>query len=174
MAPGRSMPSPIPSVEQGHRTSLRAVEALRAKFGEALRDHLSFRDEETVHVDPARLFDICRFLKDEPDLAYIYLVDITAIHWLEREYEYEVAYLLCSLRDNSLLRLKVRAGGSTGVTAVPTVTGVWATADWHEREEWDKVGVLFAGHPNLKRILMPEDWEGHPLRKDYPVEGIGA
>ncbi|MGE5663915.1 MAG: NADH-quinone oxidoreductase subunit C, partial [Deltaproteobacteria bacterium] len=113
----------------------------------------------------ARLVEISRWLKESPEFAYIYLVDITATHWLERDYEYEVAYLLCSLKNNSLLRLKVRPAGGGG--SVPTVTEVWRTADWQEREEWDKVGVVFTGHPNLKRILMPEDWEGHPLRKDY-------
>lgn len=170
MTPGTA----IPGVEQGRQASLKAIEEVSAAFGDAIREHVSFRDEETLYIDPARLVEICRYLKNEPALAYRYLVDITAIHWLESPHEYEVAYLLCSLKNNSLLRLKVRSGGSTGVDAVPTVTGVWGAADWNEREEWDKVGVVFAGHPNLKRILMPEDWEGHPLRKDYPVEGIGA
>jgi NADH-quinone oxidoreductase subunit C len=166
--------TPVPGVESGLQATRRAVEAIGASFGDAVRDRVSFRDEETLYVDPARLVAICRFLKETPAHSYAYLVDITAIHWLEREHEYEVAYLLCSLKNNSLLRLKVRAGGDTGVASVPTVTGVWAGADWNEREEWDKVGVVFAGHPNLTRILMPEDWEGHPLRRDYPVEGIGA
>ena len=164
----------MPTVASGHETTLRAVEKLRELFGAAVYDHVSFRDEETLYVDPARLVEICRWLKSEAALAFDYLVDVTAIHWLDREYEYEVAYLMCSLKNNSLLRLKVRAGGSTGVDSIASLTGVWATADWQEREEWDKVGVVFSGHPNLKRILMPEDWEGHPLRKDYPVEGIGA
>jgi NADH-quinone oxidoreductase subunit C len=170
MPPG----SAIPSVESGRQTTAKAVSKLRAAFGAAVLEQVTFRQEETLYVEPARLVEICRFLKDDADLACDYLIDITAIHWLERDYEYEVAYLVCSLKNNALLRLKVRAGGTTGVDSLPTVTGVWATADWHEREEWDKVGVVFAGHPNLKRILMPEDWEGHPLRKDYPVEGIGA
>ncbi|HZI94950.1 MAG TPA: NADH-quinone oxidoreductase subunit C [Patescibacteria group bacterium] len=170
MTPGTA----IPGVEQGLKASQRAVESLRSLFGDAIREQVSFRGEETLYLDPARLVEICRHLKNDAALSYRYLVDITAIHWLDAPHEYEVAYLLCSLQNNSLLRLKVRAGGTTGVDAVPTVTGVWAAADWNEREEWDKVGVVFAGHPNLKRILMPEDWEGHPLRKDYPVEGIGA
>ena len=167
-------PPPIPGMAQGHETSLRAIEMLRGRFGDAILEHGSFRDEETLLVDPVRLVEICRYLKETPGLTYRYLVDVTASHWMERPYEYEVAYLLCSLENNSLLRLKVRAGGASGPATVPTVTGVWATADWHEREEWDLVGVVFSGHPNLKRILMPEDWEGHPLRKDYPMEGIGA
>ena len=170
MAP-LDLPKQIPGVEHGGETSRRAVDAMRAAFGDAIGDHVAFRGEETLYVDPAKLVEIGRRLKESPEFAYLYLVDITATHWLERDYEYEVAYLLYSFKHNSLLRLKVRpaAGG-----AVPTVTGVWRTADWHEREEWDKVGVVFTGHPNLRRILLPEDWEGHPLRKDYPVEGIGA
>ncbi len=155
----------------GRQSSLKAAQRLRERFPEAVRDHVSFRGEETVYVDPARVAEICCFLKDDPELSYEVLTDITAMHWLERDYDYEVAYLLSSMKNNSLLRLKVRL---SGCKQVPTVTGVWATADWHEREEWDKVGVEFTGHPNLKRILMPDDWEGHPLRKDYPMEGIGA
>jgi NADH-quinone oxidoreductase subunit C len=162
----------VPDVEHGRRTALSAVEALRAAFGGAIHDHVSFRGEETVHVDPARLVEIGRWLRESPELAYVFLTDITAIHWLERDTQYEVAYLLYSFRHNSRLRLKVRP--ADGGDRVPTVTGVWRAADWLEREEWDKVGVVFEGHPNLKRILLPEDWEGHPLRKDYPMEGIGA
>ena len=168
---GSGVTGTIPDMGHGKDVSRATVEALRARFGEAVTDHVSFRDEETVYVEPARLAEIARFLKDHPEFAYIYLTDITAIHWLDREFEYEVAYLLCSLKHNALLRLKVRLRGTDRVS---TVSGVWATADWLEREEWDKVGVVFEGHPNLKRILLPEDWEGHPLRKDYPMEGIGA
>ena len=169
-------PPRSPDVAHGRAASLQAIWTVRQSFPEAVLDHVTFRDEETIRVDPARLVDICRTLKADPGLAYVVLTDITATHFLEREYDYEVAYLLYSLKNNSLLRLKLRlSGGAAGEPArAPSVTGVWSTADWLEREEWDKVGVVFEGHPNLKRILMPEDWEGHPLRRDYPVEGIGA
>lgn len=167
-------PTSTPSAAQGRATAARAAAMVRERFGEAVIEHVTFRDEETLRVDPARLVEICRFLRDEPQLSYEVLTDITAIHYLEREHEYAVAYLLSSMTTNSMLRLKVLVGGDLGPGSVPTVTGVWGTADWLEREEWDKVGVVFEGHPNLKRILMPEDWEGHPLRRDYPVEGIGA
>ncbi|HET6372303.1 MAG TPA: NADH-quinone oxidoreductase subunit C [Candidatus Polarisedimenticolia bacterium] len=162
---------PVPDVSRGRQSTLEAIEAVTSRYAGAVTGHVSFRDEETLTIEPAALVEICRFLKDDPALAYDYLIDITATHWLDNGDRYEVAYLLCSLKNNSLLRLKVRL---TGAEPVDTVTGIWATADWHEREEWDKVGVVFSRHPNLKRILMPEDWEGHPLRKDYPMEGIGA
>ncbi|MFQ5702378.1 MAG: NADH-quinone oxidoreductase subunit C [Acidobacteriota bacterium] len=171
---GMESAGPVRTMEHGRQTSRRAVEAVKEKFAGAVEEHISFRDEETILVPASRLVGIARFLKDDPDLAYIILTDVMAAHWLEGPYEYEVSYLLTSHKNNAILRLKVRAGGSTGTESVPTVTGVWETADWLEREEWDKVGIVFEGHPNLKRILLPEDWEGHPLRKDYPVEGIGA
>jgi len=166
--------APVPDVAHGQRVSARTVEALRGRFRDAILDHRTFRDEETVQVEPSRLVEICRYLKDEPDLAYNFLTDITATHWLDRDYAYEVAYLLYSLSNNSRVRIKVRLTGAPGSASVRTVAGVWGAADWLEREEWDKVGVVFEGHPNLRRILLPEDWEGHPLRRDYPVEGVGA
>jgi NADH-quinone oxidoreductase subunit C len=166
--------SPLATVAQGLETARHAVEMVRAAFPGAVIDHVTFRDEETIVVDTARLVDICLMLKRDPATAFLVLTDVTAIHWPERPYEYEVAYLLMSLKHNAMLRLKVRCGGEAGPARVPTVTGVWATADYQEREEWDKLGVVFDGHPNLKRILLPEDWEGHPLRKEYPMEGIGA
>ncbi len=168
------LPASIPDVEHGHKTALEAIEAVRARWPEAILGHVSFRDEESILIEAARLVEIGAFLKQDPKLAYIFLTDVMASHWLEKPWEYEVSYLLYSFKHNSILRLTVRAGGDMGPGEVPTVTGVWKTADWHEREEWDKVGVVFVGHPNLKRILLPEDWEGHPLRKDYPMEGIGA
>ena len=170
---GKPIPN-LPTPAHGHQTALEAAAAVKAKFPDAVLDHVSFREEETLRLDPGKLVDVCAFLKAHPDFLFASLVDITASHWLERDYEYEVAYLLMSMSRNAVLRLKVRAGGGGAPGHVPTVTGIWAAADWMEREEWDKVGVVFTGHPNLVRILMPEDWEGHPLRKDYPMEGIGA
>ena len=166
--------SPLATVEHGRETTRLAIEMVRTAFPGAVLEHVIFRDEETIVVETARLVEICRLLKRDPGSAFLFLTDITAIHWPERPYEYEVAYLLSSLKHNAMLRLKVRCGGDAGPAHVPTVTVVWATADYQEREEWDKLGVVFDGHPNLKRILLPEDWEGHPLRKEYPMEGIGA
>jgi len=168
------LPASLPDVEHGRRITLKAIETVRAKHPEAILGQVSFRGEETLLVDSAQLVAVCRTLKQESDLAFIFLTDIMASHWLEKPYEYEVSYLLYSLKHNAFLRLTVRVGGDLGPGELPTVTGVWRTADWQEREEWDKVGVVFTGHPNLVRILLPEDWEGHPLRKDYPMEGIGA
>lgn len=166
--------TPLATVAHGLEASRRAVELVRSSFPGAVVEHVTFRDEETIVIPPSRLVEIGRFLKTHAETAFVVLTDITAIHWPERPYEFEVAYLLSSMRHNALLRLKVRCGGEAGPARVPSVIGLWATADYQEREEWDKLGVVFEGHPNLKRILLPEDWEGHPLRKEYPVEGIGA
>ena len=166
--------TPIPTVEQGQATTLRAIDKVKEAFPGAVLEHATFRGEETIVVDPSRLPAICRALKTDPETAFLMLTDITAVHWPDRPYEYEVAYLLTSLKHNARLRLKVRCGGEAGPARVPSVISVWGGADYQEREEWDKLGVVFEGHPNLKRILLPEDWEGHPLRKEYPMEGIGA
>jgi len=116
-----------------------------------------------------RLLSACEFLKNDPELKFDFLSDITPVDRFPIEPRFEVNYHLVSLSRRERLRLKVRV--TTKDPAVPTVTGVWPTANWHEREAWDLMGVRFEGHPNLTRILMPDDWEGHPHRKDYPVEG---
>ena len=174
MREGSAFRGPMRPASHGAEVTKRAVEAVSARFGAAVRERISFRGEESLLLDGARLVDVCTFLRDDPELRFDVLTDVMAAHFLDRDYDYEVAYLLSSYPNNAVLRLLVRAGGRMGPGSVPTVSGVWGTADWQEREEWDKVGVLFAGHPNLKRILMPEVWEGHPLRRDYPMEGIGA
>jgi NADH-quinone oxidoreductase subunit C len=143
------------------------VEKVREKFGDALRGVVYFRGEETLVVDPARIVEICRFLKDDPEMGFNLLLDVTGIHFLEREYSYEVVYHLLSLTRKKRLRLRTRLG-EEGET--DSVTGVWATADWHEREAFDLVGIRFRGHPDLRRIIMPDDFEGHPLRRDFPLE----
>ncbi|HKY34120.1 MAG TPA: NADH-quinone oxidoreductase subunit C [Candidatus Polarisedimenticolia bacterium] len=162
------------TVEQGRETAARAAAWMEERFPGAVLERVEFRGELTLVLDAAALVPVARWLKEDPGLRFDVLTDVTAIHWPGRPHLFEVAYLLCSLSNNAVLRLKVRTGAGGSPARVPTVSGVWATADWHEREEWDKVGVVFEGHPNLKRILLPEDWEGHPLRKEYPVEGIGA
>src|SRR5262249_767656 len=112
-------------------------------------------------------------LRDAPALTYNYLADITAVDWLEREPRYDVVYHLLSLATNAVMRLKVRVGDeTTRHPTVPSVTAVWPAANWFEREVFDLFGIVFEGHPQLERILMPDDWVGHPLRKDYPLTGI--
>jgi NADH-quinone oxidoreductase subunit C len=146
------------------------LQRLRERFGDALLDVKVWRNETTVVVGPADLVGICRFLRDDPDLAFDFLADLTGVDRLklpESSPRFEVVYQLYSIQFKRRLRLKVRVDEGQ---PVPSVTGVWETANWHEREVHDLFGVSFQGHPDLRRILMPDDWEGHPLRKDYPVE----
>ncbi len=146
------------------------LQRLREQFGEALREVKVWRNETTVVLSPQDLVRVCRFLRDDPNMAFDLLSDVTAVDRLQLPQSsprYEVVYHLNSLQPWRRLRLKVRVDDGE---AIPTVTGVWETANWHEREVYDLFGVAFAGHPDLRRILMPDDWEGHPLRKDYPVE----
>ena len=145
----------------------REVEKVRERFGDALREVIYFRGEETLAVDPARIVEICRFLKEDPEMDFDMLLDVTGTHFLEREYSYEVAYLLLSLKRRVRVRLWARLGEEG---EIDTVSGVWRTADWHEREAYDLVGIRFRGHPDLRRIIMPDDFDGHPLRKDFPLE----
>ena len=145
----------------------REVEKVRERFGEALREVVYFRGEDTLVVDPAKIVDICRFLKEDPEMGFDFLVDITGIHYLERVYSYEVIYHLLSLPRRRRLRLRTRLGEEGKIASV---IGVWRGADWHEREAFDLVGIRFENHPDLRRILMPDDFDGHPLRKDFPLE----
>jgi NADH-quinone oxidoreductase subunit C len=121
-------------------------------------------DQKTIGVPSHSIMEVCRALRDQR--GFIFLADITAVDWWPREPRFEVVYHLASARDR--LRVKVRVAGSAA--RVPTVQSVWPAANWLEREVWDLFGVIFEGHGDLRRLLMPEDWEGHPLRKDFPVQ----
>jgi len=123
--------------------------------------------ERTIEIDAARIGAVCRVLKAEG--RFDRLADLTAADWHPREPRFEVVYHLHSMDLNRRLRVKCRLGG--GAAELDSVTSVWRSADWHEREVFDLFGIVFRGHPNLKRIMMPEDWDGHPLRKDYPIHG---
>jgi|SRR5687768_5301274 NADH-quinone oxidoreductase subunit C len=124
-------------------------------------------DVATVYVPADRLVETCRALRETPSLAFNVLLEVTAADYLPREPRFEVVYHLLSVANRLRLRLKVRvpSGG-----ALPTVQSVWRGAGWPERETWDMFGIVFEGHGDLRRLLMPEDWEGHPMRKDYPVQ----
>lgn len=149
------------------------VALLRDRFGEGVLEAAEHRGEMTIVVRPEIIAEVCLALRDDKNLAYNYLADITAVDWLERDPRYDVVYHLLSLATYAVVRLKVCVGDEeTPSPEIPTVTTVWPGADWFEREIYDLFGIRFAGHPNQTRILMPEDWVGHPLRKDYPLTGI--
>jgi NADH-quinone oxidoreductase subunit C len=127
------------------------------------------RDEMSIYVERSSIRDACVLLRDDGDCPFNYLADITCVDWFPSEPRFEVVYHLLSISKKERVRLKVRLDGSS--PALDSVTFVWPAANYFEREVFDLFGVRFAGHPYLRRLLMPEDWEGHPLRKDYPVEG---
>ena len=134
-------------------------------------EHVSFWvGDWTVIVPADRLIEVATFLRDHEATAFDYLSDLTAADWPPREQRFDVVYCLYSIRLRHRLRIKVRAGEGE---AVPSVTGLWTAANWLEREVYDLYGINITGHPDLRRILMPDDWQGHPQRKDYPLEGPG-
>ena len=129
-----------------------------------------FRGELTVVVKKKHIAKICTFLRDDEELCFDSLRDVCGADYYRPDERYEVIYNLYSLKNKFRLRLKVRVEESD--LTVPTVTGVWPTADWEERETYDMFGIRFDGHPDLRRIYMPEDFEYYPLRKDFPLMGI--
>ena len=124
-------------------------------------------DFAAIYVPVGDLVATCTALRDAPALRFNVLVEVTAADYLPRDPRFEVVYHLLSVSRRRRVRLKVRVSESG---FVPTVQGVWPSAGWLEREVWDMFGIVFDGHPDLRRLLMPEDWEGHPQRKDYPVQ----
>ena len=157
-------PAPVKAVSP-------SVEALRAQFGEAIVRHFVSCGDTVVIVAGERAHEIMAWLKDAPDQAYNYLVDVTAVDYRDPGRALEVVYQLRSLPHNRDLRLKI-ALDKQGPLEVDSVWDLWKGADWLEREVYDMFGVTFRGHPDLRRILMWETYsEGHPLRKDFPLRG---
>jgi NADH-quinone oxidoreductase subunit C len=148
---------------------------VRAVMPEALADgsHLHMGDL-VLKAKLDRAFALCRLLKEDPELRFDYLSSVTVVDWPDRPKRFDLVWTLTSMPHRRRLNLVAEAsleeaeGGS-----VPSVRPLWRTADWQEREAYDLFGVRFAGHPDLRRILLPAWWQGHPLRKDYPVEGRG-
>jgi NADH-quinone oxidoreductase subunit C len=134
-------------------------------------EHVSFWVGDWSIVVPAsRLLEVMAHLRDSPGSLFDFCADLTATDWPPRAERFDVIYSLYSTRLRHRIRVKVRAADGE---AVPSVTGIWPAANWFEREVFDLFGIRFDGHPDLRRILMPDDWQGHPQRKDYPLEGPG-
>ena len=155
------------------------IEKLKAQFPEAVLGVQEFRGETTVTVRAEELVDVCIFLRDDPDLQYTTLLFVTGLDRSELgsvlslskgiEPRFATVYQLYSIPHRRRLRLKALPSGNP--PKVPTISSVWPAANWHERETYDLMGIAFEGHPDLRRILMPDDWVGYPLRKDYPLGG---
>ncbi len=143
------------------------VAKLKGAFAASVLDVKEHRGEVTVTVKKEDIVPICQFLKDEA--GYNFLCDLCGVDYLGQQPRFMVVYNLYNIATKERLRVKVPVAEDDA--CVDTVSTVWATANWHERECWDLMGISFNNHPDLRRILMPADWEGHPLRKDYPLQG---
>jgi NADH-quinone oxidoreductase subunit C len=146
-----------------------AAERLRETFADDVEEVGVFRGETWVVVSRDKLLEVGRFLKEDPELAFDYLTLLTAVDFLPREPRFEVVYHLYSMTLHHRIVLKVRLPGDD--PTVDSITSLWPTANWHEREAYDLMGIEFKNHPDLRRMFLPDDWEGHPLRKDYPLTG---
>lgn len=141
--------------------------AIQKVFGSDVVSVHSFRGDDTAVVKREKIFDVLKFLRDDPAMSFNFMMDVTAVDYPGRELRFEVVYHLYSLSTNR--RLRIKAGVPESDPRLASCVSLWIGADWFEREAYDLYGVIFEGHPNLKRILMYEGFEGHPLRKDYAV-----
>jgi NADH-quinone oxidoreductase subunit C len=143
---------------------------LKAKFPKFIFETTEFRNELKVKLDKKNIVKICKFLKEEPELEFRLCEDVTAIDWAKRTDRFTVVYHIFSLKHNFRLRLKADVDESD--CSIDSVTSVWKSANWAERETYDMYGIKFKGHPDLRRMYMPEEFEYYPLRKDFPLLGI--
>ena len=146
-----------------------ALAVLLAWRAEAVKGAKWDRNELAIVLERESLREACALLRDDPQTKFEFLSDITCVDWYPSEPRFEVVYNFLSISRKERVRIKVQLDGSD--PNVESLTSLWPGANYFEREVFDLFGVRFNSHPNLRRILMPDDWEGHPLRKDYPVEG---
>ncbi|MCH7680621.1 NADH-quinone oxidoreductase subunit C [candidate division KSB1 bacterium] len=140
---------------------------LQQKFSDFILEAYTYRDDAIVVVDRNAIYDICKFLRDDSRMKFDLLMDLAGVDYLGRDPRFEVVYTLYSLKNNNRLRIKVPIDERN--PQIQTVSTLWKIADWYEREVWDMYGIRFKGHPDLRRILMYDEFKGHPLRKDYPI-----
>ena len=145
-----------------------ALRLLAERLPAALRGTHAQHGDATAQVDPEQVLEVLRLLRDAPELAFEMLTDLTCVDYCGEEPRFEVVYHLYSVAKNHRVRVKARVGGDA--PELPSVVPLFASANWMEREVWDLYGVRFRGHPDLRRILLYDGFEGHPLRKDYPKE----
>ncbi|MCJ7746120.1 MAG: NADH-quinone oxidoreductase subunit C [Desulfobacterales bacterium] len=145
-----------------------AVKKLQEKFPASVLEVTTFRGEVNVTVEKKDIYEICKFLYSDPDLEYHMLTDLCGVDYFPQAPRFEVVYLLYSFKNNHRLRLKTKVGEGESVLSVESI---WKVANWYEREAYDLLGITFENHPDLRRIMLWDGYEGHPLRKDFPVEG---
>ncbi|HXV77218.1 MAG TPA: NADH-quinone oxidoreductase subunit C [Candidatus Polarisedimenticolaceae bacterium] len=143
-----------------------AVERIKQRFADAVEDSGSYRGQHWVEVAGDRLVEVCEWLRDDPANAYDYLVDVTAVHLPDDPRPMQMVYHLYSHSHDDRLRVKTRADDEL---VVPTLSDLWQSANWNERETYDMFGIRFDGHPDPRRILMPDDYTDFPLRKEFPL-----
>jgi NADH-quinone oxidoreductase subunit C len=172
LAPLRSTPRPYGSYFDELADELgRALERDGTQFGDAVERVVADRGELTFYVKRDRLPEVARTLRDDPSLAFELCMGVSGVHYpQEQGREMHAVYHLVSISRNRRLRLEVCAPDAD--PHIPSLVAVYPTCDWHERETWDFFGIVFDGHPALTRIEMPDDWKGHPQRKDYPLGGV--
>ncbi|MCX8030984.1 MAG: NADH-quinone oxidoreductase subunit C [Thermodesulfovibrionales bacterium] len=153
---------------------LEIADLIKSKFSSDVKDVVEFQGQVSVLIKRDNVREIMRFLRQTPELYFDYLVDLCGVDYLgKKEVRFEVVYHLMSIKYNHMIRIKAEVPEDD--CSIDSVVDIWATANWHERECFDMYGIVFKGHPDLRRILMPEDWEGFPLRKDYPLKSdLGA
>ena len=147
------------------------VNKIKEKFGSTVVEVNDFRGDLSIEIEPKKIVEVCKFIKEESELDFAQCVDVTAIDWAKRKNRYTTVYHLYSLSKNFNLRLKATIEDAKEPN-IDSVTSVWPSANWYERETWDMYGIKFNNHPDLRRMYMPETFEYHPLRKDFPVMGI--
>ena len=143
---------------------------LKEKFPSVEFELTEYRDVLTIKFDKKFIVEVCSFLKSNPDLEFSWCSDVTAIDWANRKNRFTVVYNIFSMKHNFRLRLKVDVDESD--CTIDSVSSVWQAANWQERETYDMYGIIFNNHPDLRRMYMPEEFEYHPLRKDFPLMGI--
>lgn len=159
------MPDPAALTE----SATEMVRHIADVLGDRLESHTIEHGELTIHVPAAEIANVLRFMRDDQSLQFVCIIDICGVDWPERPQRFDVVYHLLSPRHNARIRVKA---ATDEATPVPSATAIYPGADWFEREAYDLYGILFTGHPDLRRILTDYGFQGHPLRRDFPLTGF--